>query len=146
MSAVPVQASTPVNRTYQAVIAPSMSDPVLLSVHPDLVPVEQLEELHDLQGKWCVVRYYRNAYPGIVTEVEDLDIEVKCMNSVRVNCFYWPAIRDDVCWYNVDDVLFLIPNQRTLAVDMSKFVQIYRSSSSSICQINSNSQQLVLHS
>ena len=88
-----------------------MYDPALLSVHPDLVAFEQLDELHDLQGKWCVVRYCGNAYPGIVTEVEDLDIglAVKCMNSVGVNHFYWPAIRDDLCWYNVDDVLFLIP-------------------------------------
>ena len=38
-----------------------------------------------------------------------MDIEVKCMNSVDVNRFYWPTIRDDVCWYSVDDVLFLIP-------------------------------------
>ena len=82
-----VQASTPVTRSCQAVVAPSMSDPALLSVHPDLVPVEQLDELHDLQGKWCVIRYNVNAYPGIVTEVEYLDIEVKCMNSVGVNCF-----------------------------------------------------------
>ena len=50
MSAVPVQASTPVNLSCQAVIAPSMSDPALLSVHPDLVPVEQLDELHDQRG------------------------------------------------------------------------------------------------
>ena len=121
MSAVPVQASTPVNRSCQAVIAPSMSDPVLLSVHPDLVPVEQSEELHDQQGKWCVVGYYRNAYPGTVTEVEDLDIEVKCMNSVCVNCFYWPAIGDDVCWYNVDDILFLIPEPENVG---SRHVQI----------------------
>ena len=35
ISAVPVQASTPVNRSCNAVIAPSMSDPVLLSVHSD---------------------------------------------------------------------------------------------------------------
>ena len=116
-----VQASTPVTRSCQAVVAPSMSDPALLSVHPDLVPVEQLDELHNLQGKWCVVRYNVNAYPGTVTEVEYLDIEVKCMNSVGVNCFYWPANRDYVCWYNVDDVLFLIPEPENAG---SRHVQI----------------------
>ena len=102
-------------------IAPSMSDPALLSLHPDLVPVKQLDGLHDLQGKWCVVRYYGNAYPGIVTEVEDLDIEVKCMNSVGMNRFYWPAIRDYVCWYTVDDILFLIPEPEKVG---SRHVQI----------------------
>ena len=107
------------NRSCHAVIAPSMSDPVLLSVHPDLVPLEQLDERHDQQGKWCVVRYYGNAYPGIVTEVEDLDIEVKCMSSVNVNRFYWPVIRDDV--YNVGDVLFVIPEPEKVG---SRHVQI----------------------
>ena len=121
MSAVPVQASTPVNRSCHAVIALSMYDPALLLVHPYLVPVEQVDELHDLQGKWCVVRYFENAYHGIDMEVEDLDKKVKCMNSVGVNRFYWPAIRDDVCWYNVDDVLFLIPEPEKVG---SRHVQI----------------------
>ena len=71
MSTFPEQPSTPVNRPCHAVIAHSMSDPALLSVHPDVVPLEQLDELHDLHGKWCVVRYYGNAYPGIVTKVGD---------------------------------------------------------------------------
>lgn len=61
--------------------------------------------------------YQANTYPGIVTDIDDMDIEVKCMNSVGVNRFYWPQFRDDVCWYTIDDVcwytidevLFLIP-------------------------------------
>ena len=50
ISAVPVQASTPVNRSCHAVIAPSMSDPALRPMHPDLVPLEQLDELQDYRG------------------------------------------------------------------------------------------------
>ena len=71
--------------------------PKQLSLHPDLVSVEQLEQLAEPQGKWCVVRYLGNIYPGIVTDSDDVDIVVKCMNSVGVNRFFWPQYRDDVC-------------------------------------------------
>ena len=46
---------------------------------------------------------------GIVTDSDDVDIVVKCINSVGVNRFFWPQYRDDVCWYTVADVLFVIP-------------------------------------
>ena len=53
--------------------------------------------------------------------MEDVNIEVKCMSSVDVNRFYWPAIRDDVSWYNVGDVLFVVPEPEKVG---SRHVQI----------------------
>ena len=86
-----------------------LASPKQLSLHPDLVPMEQLEELAELQGKLCVVRYLGNIYPGIVTNIDDVDIEDKYTNSVGVNRFSWPQYRDDGCWYTVEDGLFVIP-------------------------------------
>ena len=70
------------------------ASPKQLSLHPDLWPVGQLDKLAEPQGKWCVVRYLGNIYPGIVTDSD----EVMCMNSVGMNLFFWPQYRDDVCW------------------------------------------------
>ena len=85
------------------------ASPKQLSLHPDLVPVEQLEQLAEVHEKWCVVRYLGNIYPGIVTNIDDVDIEDKYMNSVGVNRFSWPQYQDDGCWYTVEDGLFVIP-------------------------------------
>ncbi|CAK6957330.1 hypothetical protein KUCAC02_023592, partial [Scomber scombrus] len=60
----------------------------------------------DIIGKWCMVRYDGDIYPGIATD--DTNIQVKCMHSGGPNEFYWP-IHDDVIWYLYDDVLRFIP-------------------------------------
>lgn len=62
----------------------------------------------DVIGKWCVVKYEDDLYPGIVMATDDSYVQVKCMHSRGPNRFSWP-IRDDVLWYLYDDVLRLIP-------------------------------------
>lgn len=59
-------------------------------------------------GKWCVVKYGDDLYPGTVMATDDSYVQVKCMHSRGPNRFSWP-IRDDVLWFLLDDVLRLIP-------------------------------------
>ena len=67
-----------------------------------------IENVDNLLNNWCVVKYEERIYPGIVTNIEETYIEVKCMSSAGTNRYYWPA-RDDVCWYSPENVLFCIP-------------------------------------
>lgn len=62
----------------------------------------------DIIGKWCVIKYDGDIYPGIVIATGDTDIQVKCMHSGGPNKLYWP-IRDDITWYLYDNVLCFIP-------------------------------------
>ncbi|XP_063767605.1 uncharacterized protein LOC134883246 [Eleginops maclovinus] len=62
----------------------------------------------DTIGKWCMVRYDGDIYPGIVTATDDTAIQVKCMHCGGPNKFYWPS-HEDVIWYLHDDVLCFIP-------------------------------------
>lgn len=59
-------------------------------------------------GKWCVIRYDGDLYPGIVMATDDAYTQVKCMHSAGPNRFFWP-IRDDVLCYLFDDVVHFIP-------------------------------------
>ncbi|CAK6955727.1 cyclin-dependent kinase 2 [Scomber scombrus] len=49
-------------------------------------------------GEWCVVNYDNDAYPGIIVEVEEQNILIKCMNCNGINKFYWPSPREDINW------------------------------------------------
>uniref|UniRef100_UPI00358F15CF uncharacterized protein n=1 Tax=Myxine glutinosa TaxID=7769 RepID=UPI00358F15CF len=59
-------------------------------------------------GKWCMLRYDKDLYPGIILGTEESHVQVKCMHRVGINRYFWPA-RDDILWYLFDDVLELIP-------------------------------------
>ena len=61
-----------------------------------------------LLGKYIVVLYDDQPFPGLVVDVDHTDVEVKCLNKVVNNRFYWPQI-DDVCWYSKDKVVSVIP-------------------------------------
>ncbi len=61
-------------------------------------------ESGDLMGKWCVIKYDNDLYPGIIMETDETHALVKCMHCVGVNRFFWPP-RDDFLWYLFDDVL-----------------------------------------
>ncbi|KAL7407295.1 hypothetical protein ABVT39_006367 [Epinephelus coioides] len=50
-------------------------------------------------GRWCVVRYDDDPYPGIIMAVEENNIQVNCMHRNGVNKFFWPGPRKDVSWY-----------------------------------------------
>ena len=61
-----------------------------------------------LIDEYVVVKYDNIAYPGIVTDEDNDDVEVKCMSKVGNNRFYWP-MHDDICWHKKDSILGLIP-------------------------------------
>ncbi|XP_061899472.1 uncharacterized protein LOC133647790 [Entelurus aequoreus] len=65
-------------------------------------------------GDWCVVKYDDDVYPGIIMDVEEHSIRVKCMHRNGVNKFCWPSPRDDVSWYADDQLLCLIPEPQAL--------------------------------
>jgi len=61
-----------------------------------------------------LLQYNTNLYPGYV---EDIDIQggtvfVECMHRVgrkNANCFFWPKKILDRDWYDVDDIIAIIP-------------------------------------
>ena len=66
----------------------------------------------DCLGKWVIVEYDRNPYPGIVEDVDEGDLLINCMHAVGknlTNCFFWPKLFKDICWYEHKNVLHLIP-------------------------------------
>lgn len=75
-------------------------------------------------GEWCVVKYDDEVYPGIIMDVEEHSIHVKCMHRNGVNKYFWPSPREDVSWYADEQLLCLIPepqalNKRSVQLDKS---------------------------
>ncbi|KAJ4928899.1 hypothetical protein JOQ06_004521 [Pogonophryne albipinna] len=62
----------------------------------------------DLLGKWCVITYDDNPYPGIMADIAEGGLEVKVMHYIGRNRFFWPRLEDKI-WYTVDKVVTLIP-------------------------------------
>lgn len=58
-------------------------------------------------GKWCVIKYDGDAFPGIIQDIDEESVEVKCMCKVGMNRFFWPRLEDCI-WYPWADVLGLI--------------------------------------
>lgn len=76
----------------------------------------------DLIGKWCVVTYDNSLYPGIILDMDEAHVQVKCMSRIGDNRFFWPA-RDDVLWYLFDKVLETIQAPQAVT---SRHVEIHR--------------------
>ena len=57
----------------------------------------------DQLGKWCVLKYDNDLYPGIIMNTDEAHALVKCMHNAGANRFFWPA-REDILWYLFDDV------------------------------------------
>lgn len=83
-----------------------------------LQPIETCNE--SLVGRWCVVEYNGYAYPGIIKEIEESDILVKCLNSVGHNRFKWPIV-DDLCWYCPDKIITLIDAPKRITKNRDHF-------------------------
>ncbi|MED6243611.1 hypothetical protein ATANTOWER_023429 [Ataeniobius toweri] len=54
--------------------------------------------------------------------LEEYNIKVKCMHWNGLNKFFWPSPRDDVSWYNDDQIMCLIPeplavNKRSVQIE-----------------------------
>ncbi|XP_030251615.1 uncharacterized protein LOC115568462 [Sparus aurata] len=65
-------------------------------------------ESPELIGKWCILRYDDDLYPGVILNIQETHVQVKCMHRVGSNRFYWPH-QDDILRYLFDDVLEVIP-------------------------------------
>lgn len=73
-------------------------------------------------GQWCIVRYDDQPYPGIILEVEEHNIKVKCMHRNGTNRFFWLNPKEDVNWYGDDQIMCFMPepvsmNKRSVQVD-----------------------------
>ena len=72
-----------------------------------LEPLDLVEK-EDLLNEHVVVVYDGKPYPGIVVDVDEEDLKVKCMHRIGQSRFFWP-LTDDLCWYKYDDILTKIP-------------------------------------
>ena len=61
-----------------------------------------------ITGKWCAILYEGCIYPGIIQQSNSNQVEVQAMMKVGKNRYKWP-IKDDVLWYDYDEVVSLIP-------------------------------------
>ncbi|XP_072116810.1 uncharacterized protein [Mobula birostris] len=61
-----------------------------------------------LTDQWCALKYDGKIYPGVIQEVTETHVQVKCMHHRGVNRFFWP-LRDDVLWYLFEDIVRMIP-------------------------------------
>jgi hypothetical protein len=87
------------------------SDVIDLDTSVPLCP-DVIESHHS--GQWCIVNYNEQPYPGIILEVEEHNVKVKCMHRNGVNKFYWPRTRDDINWYGDDQIVCLMPELLTV--------------------------------
>lgn len=65
-----------------------------------------------LLGKFVAVKYDNRPYPGKVIDVDVGEIQVMCMLQVgrkMKNCFFWPKKVQDICWYELQNVISVIP-------------------------------------
>lgn len=61
----------------------------------------------DIIGQWCCLKYDSEIYPGVIQEVNETHVKVKCMHRIGLNRFFWPQ-RDDVLWYLHEDIIRMI--------------------------------------
>lgn len=85
-------------------LSPLQSIALQQDVSQAYVPDQEENELHDIQmyplthgnadvdiiGKWCVVVYNNMPYPGSIQDTDQDSVELKAMNKVGINRFFWP--------------------------------------------------------
>lgn len=59
---------------------------------------------------------------GVILDVEEHNIKVKCMHRNGMNKFYWPGPREDVNWHDDSQIVCFISeprpiNQRSVEID-----------------------------
>lgn len=47
-----------------------------------------------------------SAYPGIIIEVKEHNILVKCIPRNGINKLFWPGPREDISWYTDQQIIF----------------------------------------
>ena len=67
---------------------------------------------NDSVGKYVAVKCVKKIFPGIVIDIDHDELQVKSMHCIGKNAFFWPR-RDDISWYNNDDVMgFISPPEK----------------------------------
>lgn len=75
-----------------AVITTHSTTPVRDEQQGHLVPIDDITS--DLHGKYCIVKYDDQPYPGIIQDSSDSEVEVKVMHQIGDNRFFWPGLED----------------------------------------------------
>ncbi|KAJ7992711.1 hypothetical protein DPEC_G00281510 [Dallia pectoralis] len=75
---------------------------------PSTPKTEEIEWGPEVIQKWCVIKYDGGLYPGIITAIDEVQVQVRCMHHVGMNRFCWPN-REDMIWYTFNDVICFIP-------------------------------------
>lgn len=85
----------------------------------------------DTIGQWCYLKYDNTIYPGVIQDVNETYVLVKCMHRVGNNRFFWPQ-REDILWYLHEDIMQLIPAPASVT---SRHVEINRDIWSKITEL-----------
>ncbi len=64
-------------------------------------------------NRYVVVQYDGEPFPGLVVDVDDGEIEVKCLHKNGHNRFFWPRIEDKI-WYSMDQLVAIIPEPQSV--------------------------------
>lgn len=75
----------------------------------------------NLVGKYCVIRYDGKAYPGIIEDLDNSDVQVHCMHKAGMNRFFWCTTVQDICWYPYKDIITIIDEPQKVG---SRHVQV----------------------
>lgn len=51
----------------------------------------------EVVGKWCVLKYDGQLYPGITTDTNNTHVKVRCTKRTGANRFCWSAREDILC-------------------------------------------------
>lgn len=86
------------------------------------VPADISWDRNEMIGKWCVLKYDNDLYPGIILNKDETHVQVKCMHRVGNNRFFWPS-KEDTLWYLFDDILQLIEEPQPVT---SRHVEIQK--------------------
>jgi hypothetical protein len=109
---------------------------VIDSVNVEKTPIDhsQCTEIDNVDaaylGKYVAVLYEGVPYPGLVVDVDEESIQVKCMQKVGKNRYFWPA-KDDIVWYEHEHIVQTIPEplnvtRRHLQVDPKIWEEIFK--------------------
>lgn len=122
-------------------LSPLQSIALQQDVSKAYVPDQEENELHDIQmyplthgnadvdiiGKWCVVVYNNMPYPGSIQDTDQDSVELKAMNKVGINRFFWPML-EDIIWYDYEQVLMFAPEPKRVVPEpehvTKRYVQI----------------------
>ena len=66
----------------------------------------------DCLSEWVIVIDDKNPYPGRVLEVHEGELFVDCLHAVGKpfsNTSFWPCLYRDLCWYEYDKLVTVIP-------------------------------------